>query len=107
MDAPLYEREPPHYTALRCVKAPVGPELTVNWDDGSGLSMKTKPGLTGFWSSTQLYDLLSDEEKMMADNSWVEYAPFPYKFIENCKGNANGLGLVNQVCTPVSIWKVF
>ncbi|RDW62288.1 clavaminate synthase-like protein [Coleophoma cylindrospora] len=96
MDAPLYEREPPHFTALRCVKAPVGPEITINWDDGTGLSMKTKPGLTAFFSNVQLYDLLSEEEKEMAENSWVEYAPFPYMWIENCKGNANGLGLVTQ-----------
>ncbi|KXS93680.1 hypothetical protein AC578_3183 [Pseudocercospora eumusae] len=44
----------------------------------------------------QLYDLLSPEEKQMADYSWVEYWPHPYMRIENCKGNANGLGLVNQ-----------
>lgn len=100
MDAPLYEREPPHYTALRCVKAPVGPEITVNWDDGSGLSMKTKPGLTAFVSNIQLYELLSEEEKMLAENSWVEYAPFPYMWIENCKGNTTGLGLVTQVRCP-------
>lgn len=59
--------------------------------------MKTKPGRTAFISNVQLYDLLSEEEKEMAENSWVEYAPFPYMWIENCKGNANGLGLVTQV----------
>lgn len=44
----------------------------------------------------QLYDLLSPEEQQMADNSFVEYWPHPYMAIENCKGNANGLGLENQ-----------
>jgi len=96
MDAPLYEREPPHFTALRAIKLPVGPDLTVNWDDGSGLSMRVKPGRTAFFSNVQLYELLSEEEKVMAENSWVEYAPFPYMWIENCKGNSNGLGLVTQ-----------
>lgn len=91
-----YDREPPHYTALRCIKNPVGPDLQINWDDGSGLSMKCKPGQTAFISNTQLYGLLSNEEKMMAANSWVEYAPFPYMWVENCKGRPNGLGLETE-----------
>lgn len=33
---------------------------------------------------------------MMADNSWVEYAPYPYMWIENCKGRTNGLGLETE-----------
>ncbi|KAI9742918.1 MAG: hypothetical protein M1818_003647 [Claussenomyces sp. TS43310] len=96
MDAPLYERDPPHFTTLRAIKLPVGPDLTVNWDDGSGLSMKAKPGQTAFYSDTQLYEMLNEEEKMLADNSWVEYAPHPYKWVENCKGNTNGLGILTQ-----------
>ncbi|TVY58659.1 putative dioxygenase [Lachnellula cervina] len=96
IDAPLYDREPPHFTALRAVNCPVGPDIQVNWDDGSGLSMKCKPGQTAFVSNTQLYELLSDEEKMLAENSWVEYAPFPYMWIENCKGRPNGLGLETE-----------
>lgn len=96
IDAPLYDREPPHYTALRAIKCPVGPEITVNWDDGSGLSMKCQPGQTAFVSNIQTYSLLSDEEKMLADNSWVEYAPFPYMWVENCKGRPNGLGLETE-----------
>jgi hypothetical protein len=96
IDAPLYDREPPHYTALRAVKCPVGPDIQVNWDDGSGLSMTCKPGQTAFVSNIQTYSLLSDEEKMLADNSWVEYAPFPYMWVENCKGRPNGLGLETE-----------
>lgn len=40
--------------------------------------------------------MLSEEEQRMADHSFVEYAPHPYMWIENCKGNANGLGLETQ-----------
>lgn len=58
--------------------------------------MKVKPGQTAFFSTIQLYDLLTDEEKILADNSWVEYAPFPYMWIEKCKGRPNGLGLENE-----------
>lgn len=48
--------------------------------------MKARPGQTAFISSIQIYDMLTEEEKVMADNSWVEYAPFPYMWIERCKG---------------------
>ena len=58
--------------------------------------MKSKPGQTAFVSNIQTYSLLSDEEKMLADNSWVEYAPFPYLWVENCKGRPNGLGLETE-----------
>jgi xanthine dioxygenase len=58
--------------------------------------MKTPPGRTAFFSSVQLYQLLSREEMVAADNSWVEYAPYPYMWLENCKGNNNGLGVVSQ-----------
>ncbi|KAF4617048.1 hypothetical protein G7Y89_g15100 [Cudoniella acicularis] len=57
IDAPLYDREPPHFTTLRAI---------------------------------------NDEEKILAENSWVEYAPFPYMWIENCKGRPNGLGLETE-----------
>lgn len=96
MDAPLYEREPPHFTSLRAIKLPAGPDLTVHWDDGSELKMTTKPGNTAFFSNVQLYEMLSEEEKITAENSWVEYAPFPYMWIENAKGCNNGLGIVTQ-----------
>lgn len=68
----------------------------VNWDDENGLSMGCKPGQTVLVSNIQTYSLLSDEEKMLADNSWVEYAPFPYMWVENYKGRPNGLGLETE-----------
>ncbi|KAJ4333863.1 hypothetical protein N0V95_009329 [Ascochyta clinopodiicola] len=96
IDAPLYARDPAWFTTLRCFKRPVGPELTIHWDDGSGQTMKTEPGLTAFISSVQAYDLMTDEEKNIADHSWVEYAPHPYQWMGSCESKANGLGLVNQ-----------
>ncbi|KAL6230974.1 hypothetical protein BDW75DRAFT_244342 [Aspergillus navahoensis] len=93
LDAPLYGKDPAWFTTLRCVKLPKGPDLTIEWADGSGLWMKAPPGHTAFFSTSQLYSLLSQEEKQLVDHSWVEYAPYPYKWIERCKGNSNGLGL--------------
>jgi len=96
IDAPLYARDPAWFTTLRACKLPQGPDVTINWDDGSGLSMKSRPGLTAFFSTSQLYRMLSEEEQQMVDHSWVEYAPYPYLWIEHCHGNTTGLGLKNE-----------
>lgn len=96
MDAPLYERDPALFTTLRCIKQPAGPDVTINWDDGSGMSMNSTPGRTAFFSNVQTYELMTPQEQQMADSSWVEYAPFPYQWMGSCHGNANGLGLENE-----------
>ncbi|KAI2620142.1 Clavaminate synthase-like protein [Hypomontagnella submonticulosa] len=96
MDAPLYARDPAWFTTLRCIKRPTEPQVNIRWDDGSGLSMKAEPGLTAFISNVQMYELMTEDEKRMADYSWVEYAPHPYMWIGDCKGNSNGLGLVSE-----------
>ncbi|USP82227.1 hypothetical protein yc1106_09501 [Curvularia clavata] len=96
IDAPLYAREPAWFTTLRCIKRPRLPKISIHWDDGTGQTLETEPGLTAFFNNVQTYDLMTEEEKKMADHSWVEYAPYPYQWIENCKGNSNGLGLASQ-----------
>lgn len=96
VDAPLYARDPAWFTTLRCIKRPTQPEVNIRWDDGSGYEMKSEPGLTAFFSNVQTYNLLTEEEKKIADHSWVEYAPHPYMWIGDCKGRTNGLGLETQ-----------
>ncbi|KAK2025430.1 Clavaminate synthase-like protein [Colletotrichum zoysiae] len=96
IDAPLYDRDPAWFTTLRCIKRPTSPEVTIHWDDGSGYTMKSEPGLTAFFSCVQMYDLMTEEEKQIADHSWVEYAPHPYSWMGNCKANPHGLGVVSQ-----------
>ncbi|KAL6413003.1 putative alpha-ketoglutarate dependent xanthine dioxygenase protein [Ilyonectria robusta] len=96
IDAPLYERDPAWFTTLRCIKRPTFPNVTVRWDDGSGHTMEVEPGLTAFFSNVQTYDLMTPEEKTIADHSWVEYAPHPYQWMGDCRSNPNGLGIVSQ-----------
>lgn len=96
IDAPLYARDPAWFTTLRCIKRPHSPKVTVHWDDGSGTTMETEPGLTAFISNVQTYELMSEAEKKTADHSWVEYAQYPYQWIGDCKGNSNGLGLASE-----------
>jgi hypothetical protein len=95
-DAPLYKRDTAWFVSFRTIKLPVGPDMQVNWDDGSGLSMKCKPGRTAFFSSSQLYDLLTEKEKHMADHSFVEYMYYPYEWIRQCRGRPHGMGLVSE-----------
>ncbi|KAF1939183.1 hypothetical protein EJ02DRAFT_514052 [Clathrospora elynae] len=102
IDAPFYARDPAWFTTLRCIKRPRAPKLTINWDDGSGLTMKTEPGLTAFFSNVQTYSLMTVEEKKIADHSWIECAPHPYQWMGNCKGRSNGLG-VERVLNPECI----
>lgn len=92
-DASLYGDEPTWFTCLRTAKQPEGPDLKIEWADGSGLSMNTPPALTAFFSSEQLYDMLTPEEQQLVDHSWVEYAPHPFKWIERCKSRNTGLGI--------------
>ncbi|KAJ6081104.1 hypothetical protein N7499_005978 [Penicillium canescens] len=93
IDAPLYGKDPAWFTTLRCVTLPKGPDVTVEWADGSGRTIKSPPGQTAYFSTSQLYLMLTPEEQALVDHSWVEYAPYPYKWTERCKGNSNGLGL--------------
>ena len=39
---------------------------------------------------------MTDDEKRIADHSWVEYAPHPYQWMGDCKSQSHGFGLVNQ-----------
>ncbi|EME87120.1 uncharacterized protein MYCFIDRAFT_132918, partial [Pseudocercospora fijiensis CIRAD86] len=95
MDGPLYKVHPPYISSLRFIKLPQG-EQTIEWADGSGMSLKAKPGRTGFFSTSQLYEMLTDEEKVMVDNSSVEYMHYPYEWIRSCRGNPNGLGVADE-----------
>ena len=95
LDGPLYKVHPPYISSLRFIKLPQG-EQKVEWADGSGHSLSTKPGKTAFVSTSQLYEMLSEEEKIMADNSTVEYMYYPYEWIRMCHGNPNGLSVANE-----------
>lgn len=58
--------------------------------------MQAPPGLTAFFSTSQLYGMLNPEEQRLVDHSFVEYAPHPYLWIENCKAPSTGLGLKSE-----------
>lgn len=92
-DGSIYGAYPSRVTALRCIKSPKGPDLTVRWDDGTGRTMKAKPGCTAFIDSAELYNLLTDEEKKLADHSRWEPAPHPYTWHGTRKLRSCGYGV--------------
>jgi alpha-ketoglutarate-dependent taurine dioxygenase len=96
VDGLLYGDNPSRVTALRCIKSPSGPDLTVRWDDGSGYTMKVKPGGTAFFSGYQLYDRLSSEERLLFDNSFWEAAPLPFLWTGSRKQRTTGIGFTDQ-----------
>ncbi|CAM1505198.1 Fc.00g108350.m01.CDS01 [Cosmosporella sp. VM-42] len=80
-DGIVYGNHPSMVTSLRCLKAPAGPDVTVRWDDGTERTMKAQAGCTAFISCAQLYSLLTDEEKKLAENSYWEPVPHPFVWV--------------------------
>lgn len=94
-DGIIYGPHPSRVTTFRCVRLPKGPDVTVKWDDGHGdQAMACQPGSTAFVSGAQIYDLMSLEEKQVADNSFWEPAPYPFAWYGSRKFRQSGLGLV-------------
>lgn len=54
-------------------------------------------GITPFFCCSQLHEqCLTEDEKSMADNSWVEYAAVSFEWIRNCKIYSTGLNVGRQ-----------
>jgi hypothetical protein len=92
-DGILYGSHPSRVTTFRCVRAPKGPDVTIRFDDGTGHTMKCRPGSTAFINSKQTYDLLTDEEKAIAECSFWEPAPHPFAWAGTRALRSNGLGV--------------
>jgi hypothetical protein len=55
--------------------------------------MKCRPGSTAFISCAQIYNLLAEEEKKVADHSYWEPAPHPFGWSGTRMYTSNGLGI--------------
>ena len=74
---------------------PKGPPVTIRWDDdfsGATMTMKASPGLTAFFDTAQLYNLLTDEEKELVENGRWEPAPHPFAWTGTRKLRSCGFG---------------
>lgn len=72
-DAPLYPKSAhtARVTTLFAHTLPKGDDLTVRFDDGTGRTMKMKPGRTSFIECTNLFCSLTPEQQALAENSLV------------------------------------
>lgn len=94
LDGTFFKYDPPLFTSIRPLILPDETKAQkVEWADGSENEIAVKPGRTAFVSTVQLYNMLSDEEKQMADHSWVEYMYSPYEWIKGARGNPTGMGI--------------
>jgi len=80
-DGALYDISPPRVGCLLCVRIPKGPDCTVRWDDGTGTTMKVKPGSTAYISGARALACLTPEQRTIAFNSSIEYAPYAFKWM--------------------------
>jgi hypothetical protein len=92
-DGIIYGAHPSRVTTFRCVRSPKGPDVTIQWDDGTEGKMHCQPGSIAFINSAQLYNVLTDEEKKIADLSFWEPAPYPFAWSGSRKFRSSGFGL--------------
>lgn len=102
-DGIVYGAHPSRVTSLRCIREPKGPDVTVRWDDGTGRTIKAKAGNTAFVSCQQLYQLLTEDEKRLAENSSWEAAPHPFVWVGERKFRNSGLGMASPGALPVAL----
>lgn len=96
IDAALYDLEPPKVTSLQAVRVPKTEYQTLRYDDGTGDEMKLSRGATAFVSGYKMYDLLSEEDKLFARTTKVQYAPHPYIWMSPTRSLSDGLGLLSE-----------
>lgn len=95
-DGSLYNIPPPRVGCLLAVRTPKGPDVTVQWDDGSGTEMKIAPGATAMVSGSRALELLSPEMRDIVYNSRIEYAPHTFEWISTARWTRLGHSIVTE-----------
>lgn len=97
IDSALYDLSPPLVTTLLGITVPPSTQTqTINYDDGTGDTLELTQGATCFVSGAEAFERLSEEEKVFALNTTVEYAPHPYIFISPARATKDGLTMVSE-----------
>ncbi|KAH8683086.1 alpha-ketoglutarate dependent xanthine dioxygenase [Tricladium varicosporioides] len=89
-DGALYAIPPPRVGCLLAVRTPKGPDVKVQWDDGTGTEMSIAPGATAMVAGSRALELLSPEMKEMAYNSRIEYAPHCFEWMSTAHSTRLG-----------------
>ena len=89
-DAALYAIPNPRVGCLLAVRTPKGPDVTVQWDDGTGTKMMIAPGATAMVAGSRALELLSPEIIDMVYNSRIEYVPHCFEWMSTAHSTRLG-----------------
>lgn len=89
-DGSLHNIPPPRVGCLLAVRTPKGPDVTVNWDDGTGTQMKIAPGATAMVAGSQALSLLDEETRKIVMTSKIEYAPHCFQWMSTARSTRLG-----------------
>lgn len=96
IDSALYGLSPPVATTLLGIHVPPHEkELKIVYEDTKE-ELPLTQGATAFVSGKVAFDRLSPEDKELALNTTVVYAPHPYIFIGPAKATSDGLTMVSE-----------
>lgn len=96
IDSALYELAPPKVTTLLGIHVPGADEKQkVVYEDSGEIKELTK-GATAFISGARAFEDLSPEDKALALDTTVVYAPHPYIFIGRAKATSDGLTIESE-----------
>lgn len=71
-DAALYAIPPPRVGCLLAVRTPKGPDITVQWEDGTGTEMKLARGPTAMVAGSRALEILDEETRQIVLHSGIE-----------------------------------
>ncbi|TVY58642.1 putative dioxygenase [Lachnellula cervina] len=120
-DGSLYSIPPPRVGCLLAVRTPKGPDVKVQWDDGTGTEMAIAPGATAMVAGSRALKLLGPELREIAYNSKIEYAPHCFEWMSTAHSTRLGHSIETEglekpldklkpwtkdkVCTYPMVWK--
>jgi len=87
---------PARVTTIWAHTLPKGPDVEIQWGDGSDYKMMAAPGRTAFFDCAKMYEQLPAEQKKWVDHSSVEYARSSYEWLGGAKCSSNGLRIANE-----------
>lgn len=96
IDSALYGLSPPLCTTLLGIHVPESTKKQKIKYEDTNEEIEIAQAGTAFFSGARAFELLSDEDKEMALNTIVEYAPHPYIFISPAKATSDGLTMVSE-----------
>jgi len=120
-DGALYNIPPPRVGCLLAVRTPKGPDVRVQWDDGTGTEMAIAPGATAMVAGSRALELLTPELREIAYNSTIEYAPHCFEWMSTAHSTRLGHSIETEglekpldqlkpwtedkICTYPMVWR--